>query len=39
MRSASVGVRIVVARTCAREREAEILVNVQRAVGEALGSA
>ncbi len=33
------GVRIVVARTCAREREAEILVNVQRAVGEALGSA
>jgi 2-succinyl-5-enolpyruvyl-6-hydroxy-3-cyclohexene-1-carboxylate synthase len=33
------GVRVVVARTCAREREAEILVNVQRAVGEALGSA
>ena len=33
------GVRIVVARTCAREREAEVLVNVQRAVGEALGSA
>ena len=33
------GVRIVVARTCSREREAEVLVNVQRAVGEALGSA
>jgi 2-succinyl-5-enolpyruvyl-6-hydroxy-3-cyclohexene-1-carboxylate synthase len=33
------GVRIVVARTCSREREASILVNVQRAVGEALGSA
>lgn len=33
------GVRVVVARTCPREREAEILVNVQRAVGEALGSA
>lgn len=33
------GVRMVVARTCAREREAEMLVNVQRAVGEALGSA
>jgi 2-succinyl-5-enolpyruvyl-6-hydroxy-3-cyclohexene-1-carboxylate synthase len=33
------GVRVVVARTCARDREAEILVNVQRAVGEALGSA
>jgi len=33
------GVRIVVARTCPRDREAEILVNVQRAVGEALGSA
>ena len=33
------GVRIVVARTVARDREAEILVNVQRAVGEALGSA
>jgi 2-succinyl-5-enolpyruvyl-6-hydroxy-3-cyclohexene-1-carboxylate synthase len=33
------GVRIVVARTCSREREAAILENVQRAVGEALGSA
>lgn len=33
------GVRVVVARTCSREREAEILLNVQRAVGEALGSA
>ena len=33
------GVRVVVARTCAREREAQILVNVQRAVSEALGSA
>jgi hypothetical protein len=33
------GVRVVVARTCARDREAEILLNVQRAVGEALGSA
>jgi 2-succinyl-5-enolpyruvyl-6-hydroxy-3-cyclohexene-1-carboxylate synthase len=33
------GVRIVVARTVPRDREAEILVNVQRAVGEALGSA
>ncbi len=33
------GVRVVVARTCERDREAEILVNVQRAVGEALGSA
>lgn len=33
------GVRIVVARTCARQREAAVLVNVQRAVGEALGSA
>ncbi len=33
------GVRVVVARTCTREQEAAILVNVQRAVGEALGSA
>ena len=33
------GVRVVVARTCPRDREATILVNVQRAVGEALGSA
>lgn len=33
------GVRVVVARTCEREREAQILVNVQRAVSEALGSA
>ena len=33
------GVRIVVARTCSREHEAEVLVNVQRAVSEALGSA
>ena len=33
------GVRVVVARTCPREHEAAILVNVQRAVGEALGSA
>jgi len=33
------GVRVVVARTCSREREAAILVNVQSAVGEALGSA
>jgi 2-succinyl-5-enolpyruvyl-6-hydroxy-3-cyclohexene-1-carboxylate synthase len=33
------GVRVVVARTCTREQEARILVNVQRAVGEALGSA
>lgn len=33
------GVRIVVARTCAREHEAAVLVNVQQAVGEALGSA
>ncbi len=33
------GVRVVVARTCPRDREAAILVNVQRAVGEALGSA
>jgi 2-succinyl-5-enolpyruvyl-6-hydroxy-3-cyclohexene-1-carboxylate synthase len=33
------GVRVVIARTCEREREAQILVNVQRAVGEALGSA
>jgi len=33
------GVRVVVARTCSREHEAEVLVNVQRAVSEALGSA
>ena len=33
------GVRVVVARTCSRDHEAAILVNVQRAVGEALGSA
>ena len=33
------GVRIVVARTVARDREAAVLVNVQKAVGEALGSA
>ncbi len=33
------GVRIVVARTASRAQEAATLVNVQRAVGEALGSA
>jgi len=33
------GVRVVVAHTCSREREAEILVNVQQAVGTALGYA
>jgi len=33
------GVRVVVARTCSREREAEILSEVQRAVGSALESA
>ncbi len=33
------GVRVVVARTCSREREAQILVNVQSAVSAALGSA
>lgn len=33
------GVRVVVARTCSRADEAQILLNVQRAVGEALGSA
>lgn len=33
------GVRVVVARTCSRQDEAQILLNVQRAVGEALGSA
>ena len=33
------GVRVVLAQTVPREREAEILVNIQRAVGEALGSA
>lgn len=33
------GVRVVVARTCSRADEAQILMNVQRAVGEALGSA
>ena len=33
------GVRVVVARTCSREHEAAVLVNVQRAVSEALGSA
>ncbi len=33
------GVRIVVARTAPRDQEAATLVNVQRAVGEALGSA
>ena len=33
------GVRIVVAKTCERAREAEILASVQRAVHEALGSA
>ena len=33
------GVRVVVARTCSRKREAAILLNVQHAVGEALGSA
>jgi len=33
------GVRIVVARTCDRAHEAAVLVNVQRAVGEALPSA
>lgn len=33
------GVRVVVAQTCPREREAAILVDVQRAVTAALGSA
>ncbi len=33
------GVRVVVARTCPRDREAAMLVNVQAAVGQALGSA
>ena len=33
------GVRVVVAKTCARDREARILSSVQRAVHEALGSA
>ncbi|MDP1876408.1 MAG: 2-succinyl-5-enolpyruvyl-6-hydroxy-3-cyclohexene-1-carboxylic-acid synthase [Actinomycetota bacterium] len=33
------GVRVVVAQTCSREHEAAVLVNVQRAVSEALGSA
>jgi 2-succinyl-5-enolpyruvyl-6-hydroxy-3-cyclohexene-1-carboxylate synthase len=33
------GVRVVVAKTCEREREAGILASVQRAVHEALGSA
>lgn len=33
------GVRVIVARTCPRAVEAAILVNVQRAIGEALGSA
>ena len=32
------GVRVVVARTCDRAREAEILADVQRAVGSALES-
>ncbi len=30
------GVRIIVARTCSREREAQVLADVQRAVGSAL---
>jgi len=33
------GVRVVVARTCSREREAQILTDVQTAVGAALESA
>lgn len=33
------GVRVVVARTCGRDREAAMLVAVRRAVGQALGSA
>jgi 2-succinyl-5-enolpyruvyl-6-hydroxy-3-cyclohexene-1-carboxylate synthase len=33
------GVRIVVASTCEREREAQFLRSIQQAVGEALGSA
>ena len=33
------GVRVVVARTCTREREAQILTDVQTAVGAALESA
>ena len=33
------GVRLVIARTCGRDREADVLRNVQSAVGEALGSA
>lgn len=33
------GVQVVVARTCPREQEARILASVQRAIGEALGSA
>lgn len=33
------GVRVVVARTCSRDREAQILADVQRAVGSALESA
>jgi len=32
------GVRVVIAKTVTREREAATLVNIQRAVGEALGS-
>lgn len=35
----ALGVQVVVARTCPREQEARILASVQRAVGEALGSA
>lgn len=33
------GVRVIVARTCARDREAQVLTEVQRAVGSALESA
>jgi 2-succinyl-5-enolpyruvyl-6-hydroxy-3-cyclohexene-1-carboxylate synthase len=33
------GVRVVIAQTVSREREAATLVNIQRAVSEALGSA
>ena len=33
------GVRVIVARACPRDREAQMLVNVQAAVGQALGSA
>ena len=33
------GVRVVVARTCARKQEAELLTSVQAAIADALGSA